>query len=201
MAQGDEPEELIVDLGVAFGNAQGRRGAPLAIEVVRGLTAEDMSGIVASQAKAPGQALVRVTTAHHRLAQLIAQGKDNTEVSMMTGYNPAYLSRLRSDPSFGELVSTYAAERQLVFADVLMRMKDLGLSSLDELQARLADEPEKWTKRELMDLAELCLLPTTAAASGKGPAQGAGGVSINVNFVDAPVHRTGIVLEGEVLSG
>jgi hypothetical protein len=201
MPQGDEPQELLVDLDAVFGSAQGRRGAPLVIEVVRGLTVEDVPAVLASQARASGQSLVRVTTAHHRLAQLIAQGKDNTEVSMMTGYNPAYLSRLRSDPSFAELVSTYAAERQLVFADVLLRMKDLGLSSLDELQARLADEPEKWTKRELMDLAELCLQPTTATAMAKGGQPQQGGVNINVNFVEAPPLRGGLVVEGEVLSG
>lgn len=199
MAQGDEPAELLMDLEMAFGPAQSRRGARLDVEVVRPIRPEDVPVILALQSTSPTQTLKKVTNAHHRLAQLIAQGKENGEVALLTGYDPAYISKIKSDPTFAELVTTYAGERKIVFADVLERMKMLGLSTLDELQSRLADEPEKWTKNELMNLAEM-LLVKPMAAKGQQGGGGGSGVNINVNFVDpASPSMRGNVIEGEVV--
>jgi len=49
----------------------------------------------------------------------------------------------------------YEGKVEQEYVDGLERMQVLGLSALDELQARLEADPEGWTKRELMELAEL----------------------------------------------
>ena len=81
--------------------------------------------------------------------------------------------------------------------DVLERMKSLAIGSLDELQARLADEPTKWSKRELMDLAELLLKHGAGGEKVTSGNAGAGGATVNVTFVQASDPTAGIVIENE----
>jgi len=186
-SESQEMQELIsaLDLGSARG---GRRLAkPLSIEVVRELTEEDLPTLLApAPIGAPTGALAKLHHSHHQLAQLIARGVETTEVSLITGYSISYISRLSNeDPAFGELVSHYSSEREAVFVDVLERMRALGLSTLDEIQERLAESPELWSRRELMELAELLLLKPQMRGVSNGGAPAAS-VSVNVKFVTAP---------------
>jgi hypothetical protein len=66
-------------------------------------------------------------------------------------------------------------------------MEVLGLSALDELQARLEADPEGWTKRELMELAELLLIKQRLP--GERREVSPGGVRVNVQFVTAESSR------------
>lgn len=183
-----EMQELVsaLDLGSARGGRKACR--PLSIEVVRELTEEDLPGLLSPpQVSTPAISLVKLHHSHHQLAQLIARGVEGAEVSLITGYSITYISRLKNeDPAFGELVAHYASEREAVFVDVLERMRSLGLSTLDELQERLAEAPELWSRRELMELAELVLLKPGQGRVGQG-ASGAplASVSVNVKFVTA----------------
>ena len=80
-------------------------------------------------------------------------------------------------------MSIYTTERKAIFVDVLERMKTLGLASMEEIQSRLSDTPEKFSTRELMELTKMLLEPNVGA--GKGGAGASGGVSVNVSFVTA----------------
>jgi hypothetical protein len=179
--------ELLAELDLGSARGAKRVPTPLSVEVVRALTEEDLPEL---QAPVPlgteYKGLLRVRHSHHQLAQVLARGSDHIEASLITGYSTVYIWKLtQEDPTFKDLLAHYGEERKAVFVDVLERMKVLGLSSLDELAARLEDDPEGWSKRELMEMAELMLVKGrqgagTSAGLPAGPA-----VSVNVKFVTA----------------
>jgi len=156
-------------------------------EVIRALTPEDIP-LLNTTLPASRASLVQIRHTHHQLARLLAEGRSNTDASRLTGYSPTYVSILKDDPSFQELVAHYAMQEEMHHVDVLERMKLLGLSTLDTLQERLEDDPASFSNRELMEQAELMLVkPMVATRGGILPGVAAGpasnGVSINVNFI------------------
>jgi hypothetical protein len=124
------------------------------------------------------------------MARLLATGVPQEEISLITGYSPAYISRIKSDPTFEALVEYYHKQREEIFVDVVERMKSLGLSTLDELQRRLEDEPDEWSRRELMEMAELMLVKPAAARTPMNVLAPAAPVSVNVKFVTAQPRET-----------
>lgn len=196
----------MADIGPARG---GRRPAPeLIIEIVRALTNDDLPKLtspdVIGSAPIP---LKTLRSSHHQLAQLLARGdQSDAEIALITGYSPSRISILKSDPSFAELLAGYREVREAVFVDTLERMKVLGLSTLDELQERLESAPERWSNRELMEMADLMLVkPKLATPLGQSSALGglqtnvnpnqAIGVAINVQFVKSETPP--LVIEGK----
>lgn len=157
------------------------------VEVVRSLTEADLPTLQnpspTSTAPVPIQ---KLRSSHHQLAQLLAQGRPDPEVALISGYSYGRIATLKADPSFRELLAGYQAIRNQIFVDTLERMKILGLSTLDELQERLETAPEKWTNRELMEMADLMLVKPRTASSGAVGGTGTGsavGVAIQVQFV------------------
>ena len=185
--------------------AKGRKQIGVELEFVKNLEPEDLPRLLAESAPTTQQ-LVEIRAPHHRMAQLIAQGTENWEVALLTGYSPTYISRIKNeDPAFKELVESYIGMEEEKFADVLDRMRTLGLSAAEELQQRLTDNPADWTKRELMELEKLNLVePAMRVAdrmvdrrSGPSGAPG-GGFNIAVNFVQAaPKEVQTIEIEAE----
>lgn len=186
----------------------GRRQAPeLVIEIVRPLTEEDLPRLISpdpvNSKPIPIQAL---RASHHQLAQLLSQGRPDSEISLITGYSPSRISILKSDPTFKELMASYQNIREQVFVDTLERMKILGLSTLDELQERLENAAERWSNRELMEMADLMLVkPKLATPLGQSSALGGAlqntnqgaisGVAIHVQFVKSDTPA--LVIEGD----
>jgi hypothetical protein len=177
----------------SFDGARGARGSKKAMPhppfyVLRALGPEDIEylrsppALRGDQIRPVGINQLRFT--HHLLAQLLVEGKPQTECSQLTGYSPSYISIIKGDPAFRELLAHYTQIREETFVDTIARMRGLGLHTLEELQSRLAEEPGKWTKRELMELAELCLIKPMAATRGAVvPAHSVPGVNVSVNFV------------------
>ncbi len=180
----DTMDDLLetIDLGSATG---GRRfAAPLQLEIARSLTEEDLPLLQAPPPQeSAGQRLLAVKHSHHQLAQLLATGTvSDTEAGLIVGYSPAYISSLKGDPAFEELLAQYRQHSERVFIDTVERMRGLGLRFVEELEERLEQKPEKWSARELMEAVELLMLRPQAAIRGQGgPAQPA--VSVNVKFV------------------
>lgn len=188
---------------IDIGPARGRRPREdLEFIIVRGLTEDDMAELATpsplGSSPIPIQAL---RASHHQLAQLIAQGRPDTEVSLITGYSQSRISILKKDPSFAELLAGYKGVRERVFVDTLERMKILGLSTLDELQERLETDPERWTNRELLEMADLLLVkPRAAEAAIRGQSTGGAmppGVTVNVQFVKSDTPPLTIDLKPE----
>ena len=108
---------------------------------------------------------------------------------------------LRNAPDMKELVDYYAGQAEERTVDALARLRGLGLSSVEELQQRLAEAPEKFTNGQLMDLIEVGLIKPMAATAmsrnGAGSGFSAAGIQINLNFkAPEPKAELGVLLEG-----
>jgi hypothetical protein len=190
-----------------LGSARGRRPKELIFTIVRSLTEDDLGALQAPSALGSAPIPIQALRAsHHQLAQLLAQGRPDTEISLITGYSASRISILKSDPTFSELLASYRNVREKVFVDTLERMKVLGLSTLDELQERLESAPEKWSNRELMEMAELMLkpqFPTAGSGFGAGPGAASGGVppvTVAVQFIKSETPQLTIEHEAPAKS-
>lgn len=178
-------EQLLSELNL--GSARGKRQTSFDVTVVRSLNVADVDLLVAPPpVDAPLRGIQRITAAHHQLAQMLARGSEDVEASLITGYSTTYISNIKRDPSFAELLAHYTKERQLVFIDVVEQMKTLGLCFKDELQRRLEEAPEKFSRQEVMQAIDLLLIkPQQAKGAGSGVAVAVPPVSVNVKFVTA----------------
>lgn len=132
------------------------------------------------------------------LASLIASRQkegiivSDEECSAICGWAPVTISGLRQQAAFRRLIQHYLGSEPIAAPIPAERLQALGLSTLEELQARLHDDPDSFSKRELMDMAELLLIkarsvrdagPVSAAASGGA------GVRVAINFVEAKARE------------
>lgn len=174
---------------VIFPPGKGRRPAPIQYNVTRHLTEGDLADMWNPYQDGTGPRLKTLRYNHHLLAKAVASGKSLLECSNLTGHSATRICVLKNDPAFQELVSFYAEELNEVYVDVHQRMASLGTSVLEELQERFEADPEKFTKRELMDLFTTMAdrsIPT--AKGGPSPQQAItagpnGGLALQINFV------------------
>lgn len=149
--------------GVPINVGPGRRAAPPPVaRVVRELTAEDL--LEAGTTEGLGSQPIPIKSlrqSHHTLAQLLAKGEKPANISIITGYSISRISILKSDPSFQELLSYYedmeAEGYKLARADMRERLAQFGFDTMEVLQERISEEPEKFTNKELILAAELAL--------------------------------------------
>ena len=206
----DEAREL------AFATPAPQPKAPLQWRVVRELTDADVPALLtgkitgsdeltctgAPQLPVPAApTLSSLRHSHHQAARLIALGRDIQEVALCTGYSAGYLSSLKGDPAFAELIKYYTAKTDEVFVDVARRMREMGLSALEELQERMTSKPQDWPRKDLMEFIELVFGKGGAAkAAGLEAPSGKGGSAasvpiINVQFVSAPDRSVGEIID------
>lgn len=186
---------MSVDVAVldelVLGSARGGRkvAKPLALEVVRELGEGDLPALQAPQALgSTAPALVAIRNTHHMLARLLAEGRKPQECSLITGHSASRISILQNDPAFKDLVAYYRENVEAQYADVHARLAGLGMTAVEELQQRLEEEPEKFSAREVKEIAEFALdrsiAPKKTAGGPGGGGPGSGGLSININFVE-----------------
>lgn len=203
------PTEQELDLGEIGGadfflpSARGRR-ASFTADFVRELTADDLPAILGGGPAAPNSvpALQRIRYQHHQIARLVVEGRKGEEISAITGFSPSWISTLKHDPAFRELLAYYEAQKEAVFVDVHQRLATLGLATVEELQERLASDPDSFSNKALMELAELVLdrsvAPPKNGQKGGGGAAGHSGVAINISFVSPP-EGVGQIIDAEVI--
>ena len=168
---------------------KGRRPAVFAYNITRELGEADIAAMWDSNAPKGAPSLKALRYNHHLLAKAVASGKSLLECSNLSGLTPARISTLKNDPAFQELVSFYAEELHEVYVDVHERMAALGTSVLEELQERFEEAPDKFTKRELMDLFTTMADRSIATAKGGPKPQQSivpgpnGGLALQINFV------------------
>lgn len=198
----NQSTDLLVEELVLGSPRGGRREAePLTFDVVRSLTAEDVPALLTNGGQGNDHSTLKIKAVHHNIAQLLARGTKQEEISLHTGLSPSYISVIKGAPAMQELIKHYEVQAEIQFADVLARIKMLGLSAAEELQERINAEPEKWSKRELMDLVELGILKPLAAAAQAKSGGGGAKVDISVQFVKAPARAEighGTVIEAQV---
>lgn len=176
-------EDLFDELILPGRPGRGRKTA-LAVEAVRELATEDIMELMNEPlppANTPA-GLTHIRHSHHRLAQLLVEGKANAEISAITGYSPSYISNLQRDPTFAELVDFYHQKAGEVFVDTLERLKLVGLTALDVLQTRFEENAEKISTREIMETVEMALIKPTRASTTAAPGSTVS-PQINIAFV------------------
>lgn len=189
LSQLTAPGELVTEL--SLGNAQGgrRQKLPLTIEFVRALTPDDLPAIQNPPEGTAAVPMVReLRSSHHRLAELVAAGRAPEEISIITGYSPGYISGLKGDPAFRELVAYYEFQKREIFADAMERLKALGLDAAEKLHERLNDPEKIWSNKELMELVKMTIAEPEAAkkqAPGPGGSFNTANLNLEVRFVGA----------------
>jgi hypothetical protein len=190
------PDSSIMDeivLGSTRGGGKPR--AALQTALVRELTESDLGVLVEGPGPSPdGAAVVRaIRSSHHKLAQALAMGHSEQEASLLTGYSSSWISQMKGDPAFKSLMAYYRENQELVFVDVLERMKGVGVSALEELQERLETKPEEFSPRTLLEVMDLTLVKAGGLGTSPG-VQGGGNapLSVQINFVQPPAQRTAL---------
>jgi hypothetical protein len=184
-----------MDIGIQFKPppARGRKKMVLNATKTRDLTEADVGAlwdVPEGGLESEANPVLKIRNTHHALARLLAEGRKQVEVSAITGYSPSYISTIQHDPAFKNLVSYYRGQVEEQFTSVHERLAALSMLSAEELQARLTENPEEFTIRELNDL-----LTLAADRTGFGPQSRNVNVNVNVDFasrLESARRRAGI---------
>lgn len=172
--------------------SRGAVAEPLTLEVTRDITREDLLRL--SEAPKSGvPVLQRLRATHHRQAQLLAAGKNVSEVAAIVGCTVARLVQLQNDPTFVELVTYYHDQQMVIMLEDGARMRDkivdVGEMAVDELRERLEDAGKRSAMRtgDLRQIAEFAM-DRTVAPPKAAPQQATTPSAITINF-GTPVGR------------
>ena len=137
---------------------KGRKLSALELEILgpiepQDLIAREEGGLPTSEAPP----IAKLRGIHHEIAQLLAQGLSETEVSAITSYSLSRISILKRDPSFKDLVAFYQKQKTEQFADVQKRLATLSLDAIGEIQERLAEKPDSISTSQLIELSKVTL--------------------------------------------
>lgn len=124
--------------------------------------------------QAPGYTLKAIRHTHHRLAQFLASGMDETIAAKLCNYHPQRVSHLKLDPAFQELMAHYKGVVDDEFADFQTAAAALSIDMLGALQQMLDEAPEKFGPGHLMDAIKLL-----ADRTGHAPVTKS--IAVNVN--------------------
>lgn len=184
-------DEIIADLDLGkMAPARGRRSTQVEYVVLRELNARDYD-LLQNPPKlgATTPEVQRMTNRHHSLARLLAEGRSGVECSAITGHSNSRISILQDDPAFAELIAFYKSQLGVVYLSVHERLAALGISCMEELQARIEDNPGEFTARELREIMETAfnksVAPDKSPKGGLGMV-GGGALAININFPASP---------------
>lgn len=149
--------------GDLFKTSTPRALAFITIDGIRPLEPEDLM-----QQPAPENSVSFATktlrTRHHKLARLIASGTyTQVQMSELSGYSPARISTLMTDPAFIDLVDQYKEQVAEVFFSQQERLADLLMDSTDLLAERMEEDPDSFTNNQLLEI-----LKNSADRTGHG---------------------------------
>lgn len=137
---------------------KGRKLSALELEILgpiepQDLIAREEGGLPTSEAPT----IAKLRGIHHEIAQLLAQGLSETEVSAITSYSLSRISILKRDPSFKDLMAFYQKQKTEQFTDVQKRLATLSLDAIGEIQERLAEKPDSISTSQLIELSKVTL--------------------------------------------
>lgn len=178
----------IMDSAVAnFARGGGRNSIPSAhlILEVGELTPAHITAIesyVSGESGPMGVAnptIKQIRHTHHRLAQLLAGGMDETRAATMCNYSVSRVSILKSDPAFIELMAYYKSNVDAAFTDFVETAAALGQDALQEIQRRLDEAPESFTNSQMLEL-----MRNLADRTGHAPVSKSVNININQDMAD-----------------
>lgn len=123
--------------------------------------------------------LKSVRYTHHRLAQCLAGGMDNTRAAQLCNYAPSRVSDLRHDPAFQELVAHYKGQVDEEFASFVSVASALSMDVLHRLQEMLDLTPEKFTPQIATEA-----LKVIAPLGGHAPVNKSINLNVNADLAD-----------------
>lgn len=96
-----------------------------------------------------------LTPRHRKLAELLAQGKTNNEISQTLGYTPARVSTLKTNTRIRELAEKI---RERAFEDGIgARLKRLSEPALNEIERCLLDDTNRYKEQLRVEVAKWVL--------------------------------------------
>ena len=149
------------------------------IEAVRALSPADLTGLVGTRGRPPGESHVKRISARHRLAaRLLAEGHKVYEVAAACGYTEANINILKSAPAMQDLIRHFQEEKDLIVQGVNEKLSAVAQEALNVLQDKLENEPEKISIGQAIELVKL-----GADRTGHGP-QSSSTVNVNIQLAD-----------------
>jgi len=168
-------------------SARGRAKVDAGFSYVRDLNGGDVEMLLNPPAQGLETSPIKaIRHQHHLLARLLAEGRKAVEASAITGYSQSRISILQNDPAFKELLVYYKENVKAIYLDVHERLAVLGISSVEELQARIEETPEKFTSGQLVDIATMAFDRSVAPTKGGGKTGNNAPVQVQVVFTSAP---------------
>jgi hypothetical protein len=152
---------------------RGRPAKDEDVAVVRELTRDDLVATLGSKGTLPLR-IGKLRDRHHALARALASGMPDYEAALLTGYDAARVSVLKSDPTFQDLVTFYRSTVNDAYADMHDRMASLGRDVVEEFHSRLEDAPDSLPTALLLDTIKIIADRTGHAPTAKT-------VNVNVN--------------------
>lgn len=150
------------------------------VSVLRELTDGDKAFLAKQPTAARnGTQLRRLRDSHHKIAKLLADGLDPAEVSQISGYSLSRVYVLSNDPTFRELVSFYRENKDKEYSDFHARMASFATDAVQELHARLDEEPDKMTNEFLAEIVK-----TLADRTGHAPVSKSVNIDVRTNLAD-----------------
>jgi hypothetical protein len=173
------------DIDLPLGSARGRRRSGATPAYVRDLSVEDLPELqLPSTVGAEPHRLTKLRDRHHAIARLMAEGRRDVEIAAILQMSQSWLSTLKQDPAFQELLVHYKTTTSVIYQSAHERLATLGGTALGLLQDRLEEEGEQMSVRVLKEIAEMALDRSVAPPKAASGSVGAGsGFQINVNFV------------------
>ena len=142
----------------------------------RELTEIDLSAPCAeSETRAPQ--LQKLKTQHHQIARLIADGRNDAQVCAAVGVTPAWLSSLKADALFSQLVANYRDQVEARYLNTHEYLAIVAQKSAAELIERLEENPAEFDLDTLRKLIEMA-----ADRTGHAPQTKSANVQVTMNI-------------------
>ena len=147
-------------------NSQGKAPRELFLQYVRDISLEDLQTILVTELGSEHRPLQRIRQVHHSIAMLLAQGKEEVDVSRITGRSPANIRMLKQDPAFQNLLRHYTQMGVQAMADVFQQLSDTGQAALAALQEKLEEDPDS-----IPDNLKIKIVEVAMDRTGHGPSR------------------------------
>ena len=146
-----------LDIDITKLAGPGRRKLPLEATVTREISTADLGLLATMDRGSESGELKKIGERHHMVARLLAAGTPPGEVAACTGFSASRISILQNSPAMKELIALYQKEVNAQFSQVLDHMAGLSTDAILTLRERLEENPDDFSVKELIGVAELTL--------------------------------------------